>query len=86
MHPSELMDAHGGIDPRVTSPTPGIVWLQRIARHFDRAVWINPEPARDWADYTTARVIQRVVPMFQLSVDGLTEAVKALVGARAMAA
>ncbi len=86
MHPSELMDAHGGIDPRVTSPTPGIVWLQRIARHFDRAVWITPEPARDWPDYATTRVIQRIVPMYHLSVDGLTEAVKALVGARATAA
>jgi uncharacterized protein with von Willebrand factor type A (vWA) domain len=86
MHPSELMDAHGGIDPRVTSPTPGIVWLQRIARHFDRTAWINPEPERDWPDYATTRVIQRVVPMYHLSVDGLTEAVKALVGARATAA
>src|SRR5207244_1473264 len=46
MHPAELLDAYGGIDPRVTTETPGVVWLQRIAGHFERAVWINPEPPK----------------------------------------
>jgi uncharacterized protein with von Willebrand factor type A (vWA) domain len=86
MHPAELLDPHGGIDPRATSATPGIVWLQRIAQHFDRAVWVNPEREQDWSSYATTRVIQRVFPMYHLSVDGLTEAVKALVGARVTAA
>ena len=31
MHPAELLEPYGGIDPRVTSPTPGVEWLQRIA-------------------------------------------------------
>ena len=82
MHPAELTEPYGGIDPRVTSPTPGIDWLHRLAEHFDRSVWINPEPVERWDDYRTTRVIRRLFPMFQLTVAGLAEAVTALVGAR----
>ena len=81
MHPAELMEAYGNIDPRRTSPTPGIVWLHRIATHFDRSVWLNPEGPAYW-EADTARVIRRLFPMYHLSVDGLTQAVQALVGAR----
>jgi uncharacterized protein with von Willebrand factor type A (vWA) domain len=82
MHPSELLEPFGGIDPRITSPTPGVQWLHRIADHFDRSVWINPEEAVRWDDAHTTRVVRRLFPMFHLSVDGLTAAVKSLVGAR----
>lgn len=81
MHPAELLEPFGNIDPRRVSPTPGIVWLQRIALHFERCVWMNPEKAAYW-DADTCRIIRRLFPMFYLSVDGLTEAVQALVGAR----
>jgi uncharacterized protein len=83
MHPAELLDPYGGIDPRVTTETPGIVWLQRIAGHFDRAVWVNPEPAAQWDRWQTTRLVKRLFPMFQLTVDGVTDAMRALVGARA---
>jgi uncharacterized protein with von Willebrand factor type A (vWA) domain len=82
MHPAELIEPYGGIDPRITSPTPGIQWLHRIADHFDRSVWINPDKKEIWEDYQTVRTVKRLFPMFHLSVDGLTEAVQALVGAR----
>jgi hypothetical protein len=82
MHPAELLEPHGNIDPRRTSPTPGVVWLQRIANHFDRSVWLNPEGPAYWEGDTT-RLIRRLFPMFHLSVDGLTQALHALVGARA---
>jgi len=83
MHPAELVEPYGGIDPRITSPTPGVQWLHRIADHFDRSVWINPDKKDIWEDYQTVRVVKRLFPMFHLSVDGLAEAVQALVGARA---
>jgi uncharacterized protein with von Willebrand factor type A (vWA) domain len=82
MHPAELLEAYGSIDPRVASPTAGIVWLHRLAGHFDRAVWINPEAENGWDDYRTTRLIRRLFPMFPLSVDGVTAAVRALVGGR----
>ena len=83
MHPAELLEPNGAIDPRQASVTPGVVWLHRIAQHFDRAVWINPKAPEDWDGWHTARVVRRLFPMFPLSVDGLTAAVQALVGARA---
>jgi len=82
MHPAELLEPMGNIDPRRAAPTPGIVWLQRLASHFDRSVWINPEPPSEWDFTHTTRVIRRLFPMYHLSVDGLSEAVQALVGAR----
>ncbi|MBI3782299.1 MAG: VWA domain-containing protein [Deltaproteobacteria bacterium] len=81
MHPAELLEAYGNIDPRRVSNTPGIAWLQQIAGHFDRSVWVNPEKKAYW-DADTCRLIRRLFPMYHLSVDGLSEAVQALVGAR----
>jgi uncharacterized protein with von Willebrand factor type A (vWA) domain len=82
MHPSELLEPHGGINPHATSPTPGIAWLHRIAKHFERAVWVNPDERELWDHTHTTRLVRRLFPMFHLSVDGLGEAVQALVGAR----
>ena len=81
MHPAELMQPYGNIDPRRTAATPGIDWLHRIATHFDRSVWVNPEKPAYW-DAQTAQLIRRIFPMYHLSVDGLGDAVRALVGAR----
>jgi uncharacterized protein with von Willebrand factor type A (vWA) domain len=82
MHPAELLEPYGSIDPRLTAQTQGIVWLQRIADHFERSVWINPEDQPYWEGSHTARIIKRLFPMFHLSVDGLTQAMQALVGSR----
>ena len=80
MHPAELLEPYGGIDPRVTTATPGIDWMHRLHGHFDRSVWLNPEPAKTWDRTHTTRVLRRIFPMFPLSVDGLSEAVRLLVG------
>jgi hypothetical protein len=82
MHPAELLEPYGSVDPRLATQTEGIVWLQRIAGHFDRSVWINPEETTYWDGSHTARIIKRLFPMFPLTVDGLTQAMQALVGAR----
>ncbi len=82
MHPAELLEPYGSIDPRKESPTPGIVWLQRIADHFERSAWINPDDRPYWNGSHTGRIVQRLFPMFHLSVDGITDAMQALVGAR----
>ena len=82
MNPAELLQPNGNIDPRRHSKTPGIAWLHRIVEHFDRAVWVNPEPTTEWDFVQTAKIIRRLFPMFPLTVDGITEAVQALIGAR----
>ena len=82
MHPAELLEPNGNIDPRRGSPTRGIDWLHRIRDHFERVVWLNPEPPEEWKRYQTVRLVERIFPMFHLSVDGISAAVNALVGAR----
>ncbi len=86
MHPSELMSPRGNINPRLESKTPGIEWLRRIDDHFLRTVWVNPDPEKLWQSTRTCRVVQEMFPMFPLSVDGIGDAVSALVGARKAAA
>ena len=86
MHPAELMEPNGNIDPRKQSGTRGIDWLRRIDDHFHRVVWLNPELPQMWDEYQTVRAIRQIFPMYHLSTDGIAEAVQALVGARANAA
>jgi uncharacterized protein with von Willebrand factor type A (vWA) domain len=82
MHPAELLEPYGCIDPRLTSETPSITWLQRFAAHFQRAVWLNPDERDLWDHSHTARIIRRLFPMYRLSVEGVADAVHALVGAK----
>jgi len=83
MHPSELSSAWGNIDPRNENEPSGLAWLQRLDRHFDRAAWLNPDRPTQWALSSTCRSISAIFPMFSLSIDGIEEALKSLVGARA---
>ena len=82
MHPAELMNPRGNINPRYESETRGVDWLVRISNYFDRTVWLNPDPPKIWGHSQTCQIIQRFFPMFHLSVDGIEEAVRALVGSR----
>ncbi len=86
MHPAELLEPYGNIDPRRGTETPGVVWLQRLVRHFDRSAWLNPDSPKLWAHSYTVRIIRRLFPMYPLSVDGIADAVGALVGARPVVA
>ncbi len=82
MHPAELMNTRGNINPRYESDTRGVDWLLRIQDHFERCVWMNPDPPKVWDHSQTTRIVQRMFPMFHLSVDGIEDAVTALVGSR----
>jgi hypothetical protein len=78
MAPSELTWRNGAIDYWYHNDTPGIVWLQRIRDKFKDSVWINPLPARSWDFIHTARLIRDVFPMFELTLEGLDDAVRHL--------
>jgi uncharacterized protein with von Willebrand factor type A (vWA) domain len=78
MHPAELLDAGGMISYYASSRTAGLEWLRRLAAHFRRAAWLNPEPDRFWAG-TTIEAIASVFPMWPLTLDGLAGTVRYLV-------
>ena len=50
----------------------------KLAEHFQRHVWLNPEPQSAWWAQTV-RTIRKVLPMFTLTLGGLGEAVTHLV-------
>jgi uncharacterized protein with von Willebrand factor type A (vWA) domain len=78
MHPAELLDPGGSIYYNGEQRTPGLEWLRRLAHHFRRSAWLNPEPDRFWPG-TTIEIISSVVPMYQLTLDGLAASVRYLV-------
>jgi uncharacterized protein with von Willebrand factor type A (vWA) domain len=81
MAPSELLQQYGIIWWGHANDEPGIEWLRRLTRHFEHSVWLNtiPEEEWDWAyGSTTIRRIRELFPMYQLTVDGLTSAVRTL--------
>jgi uncharacterized protein with von Willebrand factor type A (vWA) domain len=59
----------------------GLAWFLHLREHYDRAVWLNPEPTTAWSK-TTIETIAGVFPMFPLTLDGLGNAVKELVRGR----
>lgn len=77
MAPTELMERGGAINYYEHNDSPGIVWLKRIADHFTHSVWLNPDNISYW-DNLTVQMVKRVFPMFELTLDGLGEAVKKL--------
>jgi uncharacterized protein with von Willebrand factor type A (vWA) domain len=74
---SELFEKYGCIDYYSSNETPGIEWLGRIKEHFPYAVWLNPTPRQYWR-HATVEAIGRLFPMYELTLDGLKDAVKAL--------
>lgn len=85
MAPTELASPWGQLYRDEMGPVSGHEWLQKLAEHYTRTVWINPEPTGNWR-WGTAAAIGRIFPMFHLSIDGLEDAVHALVGHRGQVA
>ena len=86
MAPSELMLPGGAIDYQYMNEEPGAVWLERLEEHFSHAAWLNPHPKRWWPTIHgayTLDAVRKIFPMFELSVDGLDQAVRHLMVRRA---
>ncbi len=78
MAPSELSNTYGAIYYYERNYKAGIVRLKQIADHFSHCVWLNPEPASHWNE-PTIMMIRKIFPMFELTIEGLHQAVKKLI-------
>ena len=76
MAPWELLGAPSR--DRSEQGASGIAWLAHLREHFERSVWLTPEPPRMWAG-STVETIARIFPMHELTLDGLSDAVTELV-------
>jgi uncharacterized protein with von Willebrand factor type A (vWA) domain len=81
MAPSELLMKGGIIYWDLYNDEPGIVWLKRIARKFPHNVWLNPSSEKYW-EYSygakTLKMVREIFPMYELTLDGLDQAIKRL--------
>jgi uncharacterized protein with von Willebrand factor type A (vWA) domain len=60
-----------------TNALPGIEWLRRFHQRCPASIWLNPDPRRYWA-HPTVRGIGEVFPMYELTLQGLRDAVRKL--------
>lgn len=74
----ELTERNGSINFWERNEQPGIVWLKRISDHFLHGVWLNPVASRFWI-HPTVQMVAKLFPMYELTLDGLGEAVKKLI-------
>ena len=76
MAPYELLHRTPG-SPDGGAFMSGLEWLALLKDHYPQSVWLNPEPQSRWRGSTIDEVA-RVIDMFPLTVDGLTEAMTLL--------
>lgn len=79
MAPSELMSPNGAIDYWYRNDRPGIEWLMDIRRRFRKVIWLNPEPSSWWPSVPTTRMIQKIFPMYELTLEGMRSGARALI-------
>jgi hypothetical protein len=78
MATQELTERYGAIYYYERNDTPGIIRMKQIAEHFTHCVWLNPEQLYYW-NHPAVVMIGKLFPMFELTLDGLGQAVKKLV-------
>ncbi len=80
MAPYELMATDGSIHIEERSGQPSVERLRLLSETFQHCVWLNPRPASEWAWTRTIGHIARIFPMYELTLDGLEQAVTRLKG------
>jgi uncharacterized protein with von Willebrand factor type A (vWA) domain len=75
MAPYELMATDGSIHLEERTTRASIERLRFIAKSFPRSVWLNPKMSHEWPYTRTVGVIREIFPMYELTIDGLEQAV-----------
>jgi hypothetical protein len=78
MAPYELIHTNGAIYIDQVEVGTGLERLKYLANIFRHSVWFNPQPEHDWRHTFTVGMIRQVFPMFELTLDGLENAVQHL--------
>jgi uncharacterized protein with von Willebrand factor type A (vWA) domain len=78
MSPYELMSPSGTLEYYRTSNVTGLDWLRQLGEAFSRRAWLNPLPEGYWHRYETVPMVGNLFPMFPLTLEGLSRAVRQL--------
>lgn len=55
----------------------GMERVAQIKRSFSKCAWLNPEPKTIWEE-PTIRAVREVIPMFEMTLDGIDKAIQKL--------
>jgi hypothetical protein len=72
------MSTDGSIHLGERTVKPSYHRLQFIAETFPYSVWLNPVMSSEWPYTRTINAIREIFPMFELTIDGMEEAVTCL--------
>ena len=81
MAPSELFSRYGNVNYGEEEYEPSIERLRALRNRFAHSVWLNPVPAERWDNGysgSTLRAIAGIFPMYDLTLEGIKQAVKTL--------
>jgi len=78
MSPYEIAYPGGSIEH--WNEESGAVWIQRILRNFQKAIWLNPEPQERWEYTPSIKLTNELMEgrMFPLTINGLSDGIKEL--------
>lgn len=78
MAPYEITHVGGSVEH--WNDEPGALWLQRMADHFSKLVWLNPAPEDYWGQGGSLGLIRDTVQqqMYPLTLKGLEDAMRYL--------
>jgi uncharacterized protein with von Willebrand factor type A (vWA) domain len=79
MSPYEVTYPGGSVEH--FNEEPGAVWLGRVARIYERIVWLNPTPRAHWDHTPSIQLIREIIGpkrMFPLTIEGLDGAMREL--------
>lgn len=78
MSPYEIVMEGGSVEH--FNKEAGIVWLERLKKHFSHLVWLNPSPKQYWKYTQSIQILKEFMGnrMFPTTIEGITKAMKAL--------
>jgi len=78
MGPYEIASPGGSVEH--WNQDAGSSWLNKITEHFDKVVWLNPQPEEHWPYHYSIGMIKELMKdnMFPLTLDGIGRAIKEL--------
>jgi len=78
MAPYEVTHAGGSVEH--WNEEPGAVWMERMANHFEKLVWLNPAPEDHWGMGGSLGAIRSLVndKMYPMTLSGLEDAMRFL--------
>ncbi|MBL4608084.1 MAG: VWA domain-containing protein [Pseudomonadales bacterium] len=78
MAPMEVSSPGGSVEHY--NDESGAAWMHRIQDHFDKVVWLNPEPEASWRNVASITHIQALMErhMYPLTIKGIEESMRYL--------